>query len=127
MHEKQVYEYAFIRLVPKVEREEFLNVGVILFCKRKKYLRVKFHIDENRIRAFAPSLDIEEVKDYLHTWELISNGSKEGGPVAQLDQPSRFRWLTAVRSTVIQSSKVHPGLCSDPDCVLDDLFSRYVL
>ncbi|MEZ4773287.1 MAG: DUF3037 domain-containing protein [Bacteroidia bacterium] len=126
MQEKQVFEYAFIRLVPKVEREEFINVGVILFCKRKKYLRVKYHIDENKIRAFAPHLDLQEVADYLKTWELISAGSKEGGQIAQLDQPSRFRWLAATRSTIIQSSKIHPGLCENPDAVIDDLFEKYV-
>lgn len=126
MQEKQVFEYAFIRLVPKVEREEFINVGVILFCKRKKYLRVKYHIDENKIRAFAPHLDLQEVADYLKTWELISTGSKEGGQIAQLDQSSRFRWLAATRSTIIQSSKIHPGLCENPDAVIDDLFEKYV-
>ncbi len=127
MPDKQVYEYAFIRLVPKVEREEFLNVGVILFGKRHKFLEVKYHLDEGRIRAFSPDLDLEEVARYLHTWELISQGRAEGGYIAQLDQAGRFRWLTATRSTIIQSSKVHPGLCSDPAAVLEDLFEKYVL
>ncbi|MDX2247975.1 MAG: DUF3037 domain-containing protein [Bacteroidia bacterium] len=127
MSEKQVFEYAFIRLVPKVEREEFLNVGVILFCKRKKYLRVKYHLNPEKTAAFAPLLDREEIEEYLKTWELISSGDPEGGPVAQLDQASRFRWLTAVRSTVIQSSKVHPGLCDNPEKLMEDLFVKYVL
>ncbi|MBR9920683.1 MAG: DUF3037 domain-containing protein [Bacteroidetes bacterium] len=126
MPDRHVYEYAIIRLVPKVEREEFLNVGVIVFCKRKKYLRVKFYLDEARILAFSDELDLEEVQAYLKTWEYIANGQKEGGKIAQLDQPNRFRWLTNSRSTIIQPSKVHVGLCEAPEEVLEKLFSKYV-
>lgn len=127
MPEKQVYEYAFIRFVPRVEREEFLNVGVILFCKRKKYLQVKYHIDNKRLSALGEDIDLEQLANYLQSWEWISQGQKEGGIIATLDLPSRFRWLTATRSTIIQSSKVHPGLTDDPDSVLDNLFEKYVL
>ncbi|MEM8892105.1 MAG: DUF3037 domain-containing protein [Bacteroidota bacterium] len=127
MQDKQVYEYAFIRLVPRVEREEFLNVGVILFCKRKKYLDVKYHLDEARLLATFPDIDLEEVSNYLKAWELICKGKEEGGEIAKLDQAGRFRWLTATRSTIIQSSKVHPGLCGEPEKILDKLFQNYVL
>ncbi len=127
MPDKQVYEYAFIRFVPRVEREEFLNVGVILFCKRKKYLQVKYHIDPKRLCALGDEIDLDQLATYLQSWEWISQGNKEGGFIATLDLPSRFRWLTATRSTIIQSSKVHPGMTDDPQAVLDRLFEQYVL
>lgn len=126
MQDKWVYEYASIRLVPKVEREEFLNVGVILFCKRKKFLEVRYELDEARLKGAFPDIDLETVKNYLKSWELICKGNKEGGEIATLDQAGRFRWLTAIRSTIIQSSKVHPGLCGQPEHVLEKLFQRYV-
>lgn len=127
MPEKHIYEYAFIRFVPKVEREEFMNVGVILFCKRRKYLEVKYHINEKRIQAFTEDIDMEELKAYLNTWDLIAKGIKAGGPIAELEPASRFRWLTATRSTIIQSSKPHPGRTEDPGAVLNRLFENYVL
>ncbi|MFT5168354.1 MAG: hypothetical protein ACI8P3_003596 [Saprospiraceae bacterium] len=127
MQGKEVFEYAFIRFVPKVEREEFMNVGVILFCKRKKYLDVKYHIDETRLSAFSRDIDFDELRSYLKSWELICQGSPKGGSIAQLDLPARFRWLTASRSTIIQHSNVHTGLCENPELVLNDLFEKYVL
>ena len=127
MPDKQLYEYAFIRFVPKVEREEFLNVGVILYCKKDQFLQAKFHIDKKRISAFSEGVDFEELEDYLNTWELISEGAENGGKIGQLDAASRFRWLTATRSTIIQSSKIHTGICAQPERVLEDLFEKYVL
>lgn len=127
MPEKHVYEYAFVRYVPRVERGEFLNVGVIVFCKPVMYLRVTYQIDAQRLTAFAGGSDVSELTTYLEAWDLICQGRKEGGAIAQLDLASRFRWLTATRSTIIQSSAVHPGRCSDPDAVLNDLFTKYVL
>lgn len=121
-----IYEYAFVRLVPRVERGECLNVGVIVFSKPKRFLDVRFHLDEARIHAFAPDLDLVEIRQYLRVWNLICQGDPEGGPIAQLDQANRFRWLTATRSTIIQSSKVHPGLCEEPEGVLLDLLGQYV-
>jgi hypothetical protein len=126
MSEKHVFEYAVIRIVPKVEREEFLNAGVILFSKQKKFLQMLYRVDEKRLNLFAEDLDIAEIKDYLHAWELICQGGKGAGGFADKDLPSRFRWLTATRSTIIQSSKVHPGLCADPEAKLQDLFEKYV-
>ncbi len=127
MEDKFIYEYAFIRFVPKVEREEFVNIGIILFCKQLKFLKVKFYFDEQRINSFFGETDFEELRDYLTTWHLISEGNEKGGIIAKLDLPYRFRWLTATRSTIIQSSKVHSGICSDPEIVLNDLHAKYVL
>ena len=127
MQGNEVFEYAFIRFVPKVEREEFINVGVILYSKRKKYLGVKYHIDEPRLKAFSKDADIEEFSNYLKSWDLICQGDLLGGKIAQLDLAGRFRWLTASRSTIIQHSKVHTGICSNPKLMLDKLFEKYVL
>ena len=127
MQNRVIYEYAVIRLVPKVEREEFLNIGVILYCKKKKYLSIKYKIDKQRILAFSEDVDTDIITDYLKAWELICEGHSRGGKIAELNQGMRFRWLVATRSTIIQSSKTHPGMCYEPEDVLESLFSRYVL
>lgn len=127
MQDKVTYEYAIIRLVPVVERGEFLNIGVILFSKRKKFLDMKYQLDENRIKAFSKDIDIPTIEAYLKGWELVCQGNPEGGRIGESEIQVRFRWLTATRSTIIQSSKVHPGLCHDPQKILDDLFVKYVL
>ncbi|MEZ4898548.1 MAG: DUF3037 domain-containing protein [Saprospiraceae bacterium] len=124
---KLVYEYAFIRYVPKVEREEFINIGVILYCKAKKFLEVKYHLDEPRMLAFYRETDFLAIRHYLETWHCIAEGNPRCSPVSQQDLPERFRWLTATRSTIIQPSKVHPGLCEDPALTLDELYRHYVL
>ena len=127
MQNKVTYEYAIIRLVPKVEREEFLNIGVILFSKRRKYLGIKFKVDQGRINAFSNEVDTNMINRYLEAWELICKGAPHGGRIGNLALASRFRWLVSARSTIIQSSKTHPGLCNDPEKVLENLFKRYVL
>jgi len=127
MQGSEVFEYAFIRFVPRVEREEFINVGVILYSKRKKYLGVKYHLDKDRLSAFSKDADLEEFANYLKSWDLICQGDKRGGKIAELDLAGRFRWLTASRSTIIQHSKVHTGICENPEMVLNDLFEKYVL
>ncbi len=127
MQDKLVYEYASIRLVPKVEREEFINIGVILFSKRKKYLAMKYQINEKRLQAFAEDIDLEAIRDHLKSWELICQGDPLGGAIAQQDMAYRFRWITAPKSTILQCSKVHPGLCEEPEGVLERLFEKYVL
>lgn len=109
MHGKLLYEYAVIRYVPRVEREEFLNVGVVVFCKEQKQVHVLFHIDEQKLKALAPETDIEELRGYLAAFAATASGKPEGGPIAQEDAASRFRWLTAVRSSSIQTSRPHPG------------------
>ncbi len=127
MPEKNLFEYAVIRLVPQVEREEFLNVGVILYCAKEKFLEAKIALDEDRLNAFAPGIDCEEIKKHLQSFITISIGGTEGGAIGMLDMPSRFRWLTATRSTVVQCSKVHPGLTSDAKETLDKLVKQLVL
>jgi hypothetical protein len=127
MQDRSTFEYTIIRIVPKVEREEFFNVGVILFSKRKKFLDIKFQIDEAKLKAFSPELELKELMDYLKAWELVCSGKASGGPIGKLELSDRFRWLTACRSTIIQSSKTHPGLCHDPEIELMDIFRKYVL
>lgn len=127
MQNKHVFEYAIIRLVPKVEREEFINIGVILFCKKLNCVKVKFAGKTARLEAFAAHTDVEEVLQHMHAFERIANGEKGSGPIGLLDEASRFRWLTATRSTILQASKIHPGFCgSDPDDTLAKLFSEFV-
>jgi len=127
MQERHLFEYAVIRVVPRVEREEFLNVGVILYCSRQKFLQAKIKLDEERLRVFSCHLDIQELKAYLSSFEKICRGGAHAGPIGQLGLPDRFRWLTAVRSTVVQTSPVHPGLCLDAAETLDALLSQLVL
>jgi hypothetical protein len=127
MPENNLFEYAVIRVVPQVEREEFLNAGVILYCPKLKFLQCLCAVDETRLCSFSGKVDVEEIKAHLHSFAEICRGSKDGGPIAQLDMPSRFRWLTATRSTVVQSSKVHPGLCDDPLKTLKKLYAEQVL
>jgi hypothetical protein len=121
-----LFEYAVIRVVPRVEREEFINVGVIVYCPKQKFLKAMLHLDDARISALAPTLDLDCLKDNIASLERITNGDPNGGPIARLDQPSRFRWLTATRSTVVQASKVHPGLCTDAEATLVKLFKQLV-
>jgi len=127
MQEKFLFEYAVIRVMPRVEREEFINVGIILFCAKQKFLKSIFALDEARILAFSPKIDLDELKANLFAFERISIAGKGSGPIGQYDQASRFRWLTATRSTVVQCSKVHPGLCSDAGETLLRLHQELVL
>src|SRR5690606_4779322 len=121
------FEYAIIRIVPKVERDEFFNVGVILFSKRKKFLDIKYEIGRNKLECFSEEMDIESLNDYLNAWKSICLGAPAGGASGKLDLSDRFRWLTASRSTIIQSSQTHSGLCLDPEKELEDIFKRYAL
>lgn len=127
MQDKHLYEYAVIRVVPRVEREEFLNVGIIVFCKRQKFIKVLYTIDEAKLSLIAPNLDIEQISLNLESFEKIGSGAKNGGPIARLEVPERFRWLTAVRSSVIQTSRPHPGLCTDLENRAQKLFEDMVL
>ncbi|SFZ92865.1 Protein of unknown function [Flaviramulus basaltis] len=127
MQDRQTFEYAIIRIVPKVEREEFFNVGVILFSKRKKFLDIKYHINLDKLKAFSCEIELDVLNDYLNAWKLICDGEASGGRIGKLELSDRFRWLTACRSTIIQSSKTHPGLSHDPEKTLEDIFKKYVL
>ena len=127
MPENQLFEYAVIRVVPAVEREEFLNVGVVLFCPGEKYLKMVYLLDEKRITSFNAKLDIGEIKEYLESFERICGGGPKAGPIGKLPVAERFRWLTATRSTIVQTSKVHPGLCTNTENMLQKLFSEMVM
>jgi hypothetical protein len=126
MQDKHLFEYAVIRVVPKMEREEFLNVGVILFCARQKFLGSTFTLDGERLLAFSDQLDIAEIRQYLLAFERIGGGGPDSGPIGQLTLAERFRWMTATRSTVVQTSKVHPGFCSDAAAMLAHLWQQLV-
>ena len=127
MQDKHLYEYAVIRVIPRVEREEFINAGIIVFCKKEKFIKMLYTVDKPKLNLIAKELDIEQLELNLQAFKNISEGKKEGGPIALLDTPSRFRWLTAVRSSVIQTSRPHPGLCFDLDATIERLFSELVL
>lgn len=127
MQGRFTFEYAVIRIVPRVEREEFFNVGVIMFCKRKKYVGIKYHIDLDKLKAFDPDANITVFEDYLKAWKLVCDGSLSGGKIGAMELSDRFRWLSACRSTIIQSSKTHSGLTDDPEKTLEELFEDYVL
>ena len=127
MHGKNLYEYAVIRVLPKVEREEFINVGIILFSKRAKYIRMMYKLDAERLSAFSTEMDLDLLEETLKSFEKICEGSKEGGVIAQFDIPERFRWLTAVRSSCIQTSRPHPGYAENLDLEVEKLFGELVL
>ncbi len=127
MPEKHLYEYAVIRIVPRVEREEFLNIGVVLYCRDLDFLKAQCCPERSRLRLLDPELDLDETGVHLQAFEQISKGDTGAGPIAKLDTASRFRWLTATRSTLVQTSKVHPGLCNDPEEELSTLYRKLVL
>ena len=127
MQEKHLYEYSVIRVVPRVEREEFLNVGIIVFCKKAKFIKMLYTIDVAKMELFSGDLDLEQLDLNLESFQKIAHGTKQGGPIAQFDIPSRFRWLTALRSSAIQTSRPHPGLCDDLEKTIQRLFEDMVL
>jgi len=127
MQEHHLFEYAVLRVVPRVEREEFVNVGVILFCQSQKFLKAVYVLDEARLTAFSQQLDADEIRAYLAAFARICEGGKSGGTIGILPIASRFRWLTATRSSVVQASKVHPGYCRDPNATLERLLVDLVL
>ena len=127
MQDRCTFEFSIIRVVPKVEREEFVNVGVIVFSKRKKFLGIKYHIHADKLKAMDPDIDLELVENYLKAWEQICKGTSKGGVIGEFEIADRFRWLSSAKSTIIQCSKTHPGLCNDPVKELQDAFKRFVL
>lgn len=127
MHEPHLYEYAVIRVVPKVEREEFINVGLILFCKRRRYIRMEFQINEAKFNLFDTEIELDDLHHYLESFQNTAKGNKLGGRIGQLETPERFRWLTAVRSSVLQTSRPHAGLSEDLDATFGKLYAELVL
>ncbi|MBO0947407.1 DUF3037 domain-containing protein [Fibrella forsythiae] len=126
MSEMHLFEYAVIRVVPRVEREEFINVGVVLYCASQGFLKARCTLPVERLAAFSNVPDPDEIAARLGAFEQICTGRKTGGPIGQLPVASRFRWLTATRSTIVQTSPVHPGLCADPQQTLDRLYDQLV-
>ncbi|GEC72554.1 Protein of unknown function [Flavobacterium flevense] len=127
MHEQHLYDYAVIRVVPRVEREEFVNVGLMLYCKRQKYLRIKYHIPVNKISAFCKEFDLDQLKINLDSFVAICEGKKNAGPIAQFEKDERFRWLTAIKSSSIQTSRPHSGFSTDLDKTFEKLYTELVL
>ena len=120
------FSYAVYRVVPRVERGERMNVGVVVFSRPLGYLAAKTGLDEERLRALWPELDPEAVRPHLEALERIAAGDPEAGPMARLDGTARFHWLVSPSSTIIQPSAVHTGLCGEPADELDKLFERLV-
>lgn len=120
------YDYALVRVVPRVERGEFVNVGVILFCRTRRFLRAVVEADERRIAALAPELDLAELRPYLDAIPRIAAGDPAAGPIARLAQAERFHWLVSPASAIVQPSPVHSGLCDDPAVALERLMDELV-
>ena len=126
MHDHNVYEYAIIRVVPRVDREEFVNVGVIVSCAARDFLEARIEPDEQRLKALNPHLDMESIRTHLAAIPAICSGGPAAGEIGQMPLRRRFEWLTAPRSTIIQTSPVHTGYCQDPADVLESLLESMV-
>ncbi|HEX8127537.1 MAG TPA: DUF3037 domain-containing protein [Pyrinomonadaceae bacterium] len=126
MSDRHSFNYAIVRVVPHAEREEFMNVGVILSCQAAGFLNAAFEVDEKRLAAFAPGLDVGELQAHLEAIRLICEGGERGGAIGRLPRRARFDWLVAPRSTIVQTSAVHAGLCADPRLALNHLLRKMV-
>jgi hypothetical protein len=126
VRDNDVFEYAIVRVVPRVEREEFLNVGIILYCAAQEFLHTAFELNEGRLRAMHVSANISEIEAHLSMFELVCTGSVGAGSVGLLPMGERFRWLTAPRSTVVQTSPVHTGFCVNAQGTLEHLLATLV-
>jgi len=126
MHALSSYDYALIRVVPSIERGECLNVGVILFCRTRRFLGSLMDLDRSRLFAIAPDIDLALIQEHLDHFECVCAGGAHAGVLGELSQSERFHWLVSPRSTMIQTSPVHSGLCSDPDAALQHLLSTMV-
>jgi Protein of unknown function (DUF3037) len=126
MHDHETYDYAIIRVVPKVEREEFVNVGVIVSCPAREFLEARIELDESRLMAIDPTLDVETIRAHLASILTVCAGGEQAGPIGRLSQRERFHWLVAPRSTIIQTSPVHTGCCRDLTAMLERLLDTMV-
>ncbi len=126
MNNNYFYDYVIIRVVPKVEREEFMNVGVILSCKEKKFLEARIDLNEDRLKLFNDEIDIEIVKNHLTAIEAIALGEESAGEIGRLSLMERFHWLSSPKSTIIQTSPVHSGYCANPSETLEHLVNLMV-
>ena len=120
------FQYAIWRVIPSVERGEALNVGVVVYCRRRQFLAARVLIDEARLRALSPDLDVDAIRRHLDGMVRVAAGDPDGGAIAAMPQSERFGWLTAASSTIVQPSAIHTGLCGDPQAVLDRLYTRLV-
>jgi len=120
------FDYAAIRVVPRVEREEFINAGVVVFCLEKRYLAARIRLDEGRLRALWPEADVHLIREHLEAIERICAGDEAGGPIAKLSPRERFHWLTSPRSTTIQPGPVHTGVCDGTETLLDRLEKQFL-
>lgn len=120
------FDYGVVRVVPRVERGEFINVGVILICRAKRYLAAKIELNEARLLALWPEIDLAELRPHLDVIPKICAGTPDSGPIGQLSQQERFHWLVAPRSTIIQVSPPHSGFCLDPKNTLEKLLNDFV-
>jgi len=121
------FDYAIVRVVPRVERQEFINAGMVAFCLEKKYLGARIRLDEQRLNALWPDADVALIRDHLAAIERVCAGDPAAGPIAALSQRERFHWLVSARSTIIQTSPVHSGLCDGTDQILDQLEQRFLV
>ena len=126
MQDKHLYEYAVVRYVPKIEREEFINVGLVMMCKRKRWLKIAIEPNFDKINALGASHTRQELSSQLDSYRKIAGGENDGGSIGTLDVTERFRWLSAIKSACIQTSRPHPGLCEDLDVTFDRLFNELV-
>jgi hypothetical protein len=122
--EPSSFDYAVVRVVPRVEREEFVNAGVIVFCLDQDFLGARVHVDEPRLKALWPDVDIDLVRQHLEAFPKVCAGDPTAGPIARLTRRERFHWLVSPRSTIIQVSPVHSGLCETAEQSLEQLFRR---
>jgi len=120
------FDYAILRVVPRVEREEFINAGVVVFCLEKRYLDARILLNEERLRALWPEVEVDLVREHLDAVPRICMGDPAGGPIAKLSQRERFHWLTSPRSTIIQPSPVHTGVCDSTEGVLERLATQFL-
>ncbi|HEU5013889.1 MAG TPA: DUF3037 domain-containing protein [Roseiflexaceae bacterium] len=127
MPARAAFEYAVIRVVPSIERGEFINAGVVLFCRTRRFLDARIHFDAARLHVLAPDADVELIEELLTHIMIVCKGGAASGPIGELPLQERFRWIAAPRSTVVQSSPVHCGMCDDPAALLEHLMRALVL
>lgn len=126
MHTNASFDYAILRVVPRVERQEFINAGVVAFCLEKKFLAARIHLNEARLKALWPDADVELAREHLEAVRRICEGDADGGPIAKLSLRERFHWIISPRSTIIQPSPVHTGVCDGTDDLLERLAKRFL-
>ncbi len=127
MQELNRYEYAVVRYVPCIEREEFINVGLAMMCKRRRWIKVQIRLAEDKIKALSPDANLDTLANQLQSFVAIAEGSRSAGPLATYPVEERFRWISAVKSSIIQTSRPHPGLCADLEETFSRLFEEQVM